>query len=167
MTAIRTRHAPSTALTAVLTLGGILSGTPAATAQDSVGMEAVAFMTGCWQEPGGDGLREFYLPAAVNMMTGLSQFWRDGRIVDWEFHRIDLGARGPILTPHPRGVESVAFAPESIRDDGIVWQNLEHDFPNRIAYRRLGSDTLVARVDGGEGGEARVLEFRMIRVPCP
>ncbi len=133
------------------------------------GVAAASFMVGCWAEPGddGSGLREIYAAPAANMLTGLSQFWRDGRIVDYEFHRIDGSPAGPVLTPHPRGVASVPFRPVEIGADQIAWQNLEHDFPQRIIYRRVAVDTLVVRIEGGEGDAARSIEWRMARAACP
>lgn len=153
--------------TVLLTVALVLAGFPPATvrAQTPPTMDAVAFLAGCWQQGAGDGLREHYAPAATNMMTGLSQFWSNGRIVDWEFHRIDAGPDGPVLTPHPRGVASVPFAPADVSENRIVWQNLEHDFPQRIIYTRTG-DTLVARIEGGEGADARAREWPMIRTAC-
>jgi len=133
------------------------------------GVGAASFMVGCWAEPNDDesGLREIYAAPAANMLTGLSQFWRDGRIVDFEFHRIDESPDGPVLTPHPQGVASVSFRPLEIGHDRITWQNLEHDFPQRITYRRVAVDTLVVRIEGGEGASARSIEWRMGRAKCP
>lgn len=128
--------------------------------------DAVSMLTGCWVQPGASGLREQYAPPAANMMTGLSQFWRGGAIVDWEFHRIDAGPDGPVLTPHPRGVASVSFGPAEVAADRIVWENLEHDFPQRIIYHRVAPDSLVVRVEGGEGDGARSMEWRMARAEC-
>ncbi len=130
------------------------------------GLSAVAFMVGCWRQPSDNGLRERYAPPASNMMTGLSQFWRGGRIVDWEFHRVDAGHEGPVLTPHPRGVASVSFAPAVMEEGRIVWENLDHDFPQRIIYHRVAPDSLVARIEGGTGEAARFLEWRMVRTDC-
>lgn len=128
-----------------------------------------AFMSGCWAQPApeGNGLREIYSTPAANMMTGLSQFWRGGNIVDFEFSRIDSSAEGPLLTPHPSGVRSVTFSPVRIEATRIVWENLEHDFPQRIIYHRVASDTLVARIEGGSGADAQALEWRMARMACP
>lgn len=128
-------------------------------------MQSIAFMTGCWQQSPQGGLREHFTPAGVNRMTGLSQYWRGDAIVDWEFHRIDLGPEGPVLTPHPNGVASVSFSPATVEPDRIVWSNPEHDFPNRIIYHRVSADTLVARVEG-DAADAPLLEFRMARVSC-
>ena len=135
----------------------------------SPGMEAVAFMVGCWAQPApeGNGLREIYSPPATNLMTGLSQFWRGGRIVDFEFHRIDATETGPALTPHPRGQPSVTFPPSVMRPNHITWENLEHDFPQRIMYTRVAPDSLVARIEGGEGEDAQMIEWRMGRIACP
>jgi hypothetical protein len=129
-------------------------------------MQSIAFMTGCWQEPGAQGgLREQFTPPAANRMTGLSQFWRGDMIVDWEFHRIDLGPEGPILIPHPKGVASVPFASAGVEENRVVFSNPEHDFPNRIIWHRVAADTLVARVEG-DAEDAPVLEFRMAGVSC-
>jgi len=130
-------------------------------------LAAVGFMTGCWaEETPGAGLREYYTPAAPNMMTGLSRFLQDGLVVDWEFHRIDAGPSGPTLTPHPRGVASVTFSPASSTENRIVWENLDHDFPQRIIYERTGPDHLVVRIEGGQGAQARAMTWRMRRASC-
>ena len=128
-------------------------------------MESLSFMVGCWQQPGANGIREQFAPPATNMMTGLSQFWRGDRIVDWEFHRIDQGPQGPVITPHPRGEASVSFAPIELTPTRIVWSNPDHDFPNRIIYERVAPDTLVV-VAEADGPEGRRLAFRMARVSC-
>ena len=86
---------------------------PAATQTSAEGLDAASFMVGCWarRPDTRSGLREIYAPAAANMMTGLSQFWREGEIVDFECHRLEASPRGPLLTPHPQGVASVTFSP--------------------------------------------------------
>jgi len=127
----------------------------------------VAFLTGCWaEETPGAGLREYYAPPASNMMTGLSRFLRGGRVVDWEFHRIDAGPSGPTLTPHPRGVASVTFSPVAMTGNRIVWENADHDFPQRIIYERIGPDGLMVRIEGGEGEKARAVTWHMRRASC-
>ncbi|MDH3223793.1 MAG: DUF6265 family protein [Gemmatimonadota bacterium] len=159
---------PRMTLLSAAVLGTALLAGPAS-AQSGDTFSEVHFMVGCWAQsaPEGSGLREFYPPPAANMLTGLSQFWRDGRIVDFEFHRIDRSPEGPVLTPHPRGVASVSFRPVDIRADRVVWENLDHDFPQRIMYHLVAADTLVARVEGGEGPDARSIEWRMARTACP
>jgi hypothetical protein len=161
---MRLRHA----LVSIAALASAPLAEPASAQADDA-FAGIAFMVGCWAQPApeGNGLREFFAPPAANMLTGLSQFWRDGQIVDFEFHRIDSSPDGPVLTPHPRGVASVSFRPADLGVDRIVWENPEHDFPQRITYHRVAADTLVARAEAGEGPASRSIEWRMARVACP
>jgi hypothetical protein len=57
----------------------------------------------------------------------------------------------------------VAFPLVSVTDDTVVFENPDHDFPQRITYQRNGDDSVTATVEapGRDGGEPRriVLEF--------
>lgn len=99
-------------------------------------------------------------------MTGLSQFWNEGSIVEFEFHLISASDEGPVLKPHPGGVGSVEFQPRTVASNRIEWENLTHDFPQRIIYHRIGKDTLTVRVEGGEGGSLRSTTWEMMRTSC-
>lgn len=156
--------APRFARTACLLFG--LGCVPApGPAQTAPSMESLSFMVGCWRQGDINGLREHFTPPAANMMTGLSQFWRGDRIVDWEFHRIDLTEAGPALTPHPRGEASVSFTATELTASRVVFSNPDHDFPNRIIYDRVAPDSLVV-VAEADGPDGRRLAFRMARVSC-
>ena len=53
------------------------------------------------------------------------------------------------------------------RDDTLVFENLAHDFPQRILYRRLSADSVVARAEGpGANGAVRGFNIPMRRVEC-
>jgi hypothetical protein len=48
-----------------------------------------------------------------------------------------------------------------------VFENPAHDFPQRIIYRRLSPDSLVARIEGpGPNNTTRGIDFPMRRVNC-
>lgn len=47
----------------------------------------------------------------------------------------------------PGGRPATAFALKSIDASSVVFENLQHDFPQRIMYRRAGG-RLCARVEG-------------------
>ena len=51
--------------------------------------------------------------------------------------------------------------------DSVVFENKEHDFPQRVGYRRLGADSVLAWIDGTSNGKAQRFEFPYRRVPCP
>ena len=128
----------------------------------------LGFMAGCWRglTRSGTTIEEFYTPPASNLIVGATRYVRDGRVVDFEFTRIDQTDSGAVITPHPKGVRSVSFTPKVIERNRAVWQNPTHDFPQRILYTRVADDTLVARIEGHTPSGDRALEWRMARATC-
>ena len=48
-----------------------------------------------------------------------------------------------------------------------VFENPEHDYPQRVGYRRIGTDSVLAWIDGTNNGTQQRVEFPYRRVPCP
>jgi hypothetical protein len=67
---------------------------------------------------------------------------------------------------HPSGQPSAVFLSRTIAEHEIVFENLQHDFPQRIGYKRDG-DSLLAWIEGARNGQARRVEFPYKRVACP
>ena len=59
-------------------------------------------------------------------------------------------------------IERLAQAADSM---GVV-ENLAHDFPQRVGYRRLGGDSLIGWIEGTRDGRARRIDFPYARVAC-
>ncbi|HET9726391.1 MAG TPA: DUF6265 family protein, partial [Gemmatimonadales bacterium] len=79
-------------------------------------------------------------------------FERDGRLV--------YGA-------NPSGQVAAEFESIELSDSSVTFENLGHDFPQRVMYRRRGADSLIARVEGMRGGKLRGVDFPYARVACP
>jgi hypothetical protein len=128
----------------------------------------LGFMSGCWRglTRSGTTIEEFYTAPASNLIVGTTRYVRDGRVVDFEFTRIDQTDSGVVITPHPKGIRSVSFAPKAIERNRAVWEHPTHDFPQRILYMRVAHDTLVARIEGRTPSGDRALEWRMARAAC-
>jgi hypothetical protein len=125
----------------------------------------LAFLAGCWAEPG-DGLREQFTAPTANLILGTSRYVRAGKVVQFEFHRIALEDGGATLTPYPNGKASVPFAADTLQDGYVVWANPEHDFPQRIIYDGREAGALTATIEGPrDGGTART-SWRMLRTDC-
>ena len=58
----------------------------------------------------------------------------------------------------------VRFASKKISDTQLVFENLQHDFPQVISYSKMGSDSLVAEILGTKNGQERKQRFAMKRV---
>jgi hypothetical protein len=147
----------------------VLSTASASRAQEarrSAALEGLWFMSGCWEgRAEGGTIEERYAPPAANLMTGTTRWFRDGRVIGFEFTLVAKDDEGVVLTPFPDGNRSEhGFRLESVADGRAVFAAPDHDFPKRIIYAAAG-DSLVARIDGGEGSD-RVSEWRMGRVSC-
>lgn len=128
----------------------------------------LGFMAGCWRgvTRSGTTIEEFYTTPSSNLIVGTTRYVREGRTVDFEFTRIDQTDSGAVITPHPKGVRSVSFAPKIVETNRAIWENPTHDFPQRILYTRVAPDTLVARIEGRTPSGDRSLEWRMTRAEC-
>jgi hypothetical protein len=58
----------------------------------------------------------------------------------------------------------VVFTATDISMDRLVFENQEHDFPQRISYMRLGDDSILAVISGIRNGKERKQEFPLKRV---
>ncbi|MBL0170351.1 MAG: hypothetical protein IPP90_06385 [Gemmatimonadaceae bacterium] len=67
---------------------------------------------------------------------------------------------------HPSGQAETVFPATIVHDTLLVFNNPAHDFPQQISYRRVGRDSVVARIEGTRGGQVRGVNFPMKRVRC-
>lgn len=63
----------------------------------------------------------------------------------------------------PGGRAATVFKAAEADGDHVVFQNLEHDFPQRIIYRRQGADVMIARIEGPMNGQEQGMEWRFER----
>ena len=127
----------------------------------------LAFMAGCWNGDAGRGrvIVESWTPPTVNVMLGTTRYVAGDRAVSWEFTLIEADSTGITMTPHPRGQAPTAFRLARLAPDTAVFENLAHDFPQRIIYRRA-ADTLTARIEA-DTPRVRGTEWRMVPASCP
>jgi len=57
----------------------------------------------------------------------------------------------------------IRFVSKSVTDTALVFENPDHDFPQQISYRQMGTDSLVAEIAGRQNGKARREVFAMKR----
>lgn len=58
----------------------------------------------------------------------------------------------------------VRFTSKIVSDKELVFENLQHDFPQIISYTKINSDSLVAEISGTKNGKERKQTFPMKRV---
>ena len=79
----------------------------------------------------------------------------------WEQIRIEADGEGLTFHALPRGQSPAAFRLVRSGPAEAVFENPAHDFPNRVAYRREGSE-LFAEVSGKKGANVQRWRFRKI-----
>ena len=136
----------------------------AALAAPSASVDDLAWMSGCWASVGGEaGSGEMWTAPAGGTLFGISRTVKDGRTVAHEFMQIRETAPGQIaFIALPSGQKEASFPLVRLTGQEAVFENLQHDFPQRVIYRRDG-DSLIGRI---EGGETKAIDFPMRSRPC-
>lgn len=137
---------------------------PGAAAPDG-GLDALAWLAGCWRGEGGGGRNEeCWTPPEGGMMLGVNRVISD-RGTQFEFLRIAPEGGGVALLASPGGKPPVVFPRVDGGEGFVVFANPSHDFPQRIAYRRDG-DALTVRVEAERDGEWRGFDVVWRRWPA-
>jgi hypothetical protein len=125
------------------------------------------WLAGCWElRVGARVTQEHWMPPAGGMMLGLSRTVVRDTVREYEHLMISTKGGVLVYTAKPSGQAETSFAAEHVSDTLLVFANPQHDFPQRILYRRRGADSVVARIEGPRGGETRGIDFPMRRITC-
>ncbi len=137
-----------------------------ACAMENVTIDDLAWLSGSWAHVGRDsGSVEMWSSPAGGTLLGLARFVKDGRTVDFEYLRIRETDEGSLeYVALPSGQSETCFQLVEMSTSKLVFENLEHDFPQRIIYRLESEVDLVARIEGKVKGEDRAVDFPMKRV---
>ena len=137
------------------------------TTQAATGIDRVAWMQGCWELTSGTRVvEEMWSAPRAGSMLGLGRTVRDGALVEHEFVIIRERDGRLIYFAHPSGQAPAEFTSTIVAEERVVFENLAHDFPQRVSYERQGS-SLKAYVEGTIDGRARRIEFPYSRRACP
>jgi len=127
----------------------------------------LAFLQGTWLGSDGESNWEsIYSSPSAGQVLGASKEMRDGRTVMIDFEHFYVREGQMRMTPYPFGTRSVEFTLTSFDASKLqaVFENLEHDFPQRFTYRRVSDDSLRIELKGEMGGAPvmLVLEFQLV-----
>jgi hypothetical protein len=138
--------------------------TTAAAAQPPITQPS--WLAGCWRQDGGERvIDEFWMPPAGGLMLGTGRTVAKGRVVEFEFMQIREEAGKLVFTAKPSGQPEASFPAIRTGAREVVFENLAHDFPQRVIYR-IDGDTLTGRIEGTQNGKPRSVDYPMRRVAC-
>lgn len=135
---------------------------------DEAQLALLSWLPGCWStEQAEPGSGEQWLPLAGASLLGVSRTVRGGQTVGFEFMRIASGADGRVaFFAQPSGKPPASFALLRITEREVVFENLEHDFPQRVIYRFEPPTHLHASIEGQRAGSLRRIAYPMVRTSC-
>ena len=113
--------------------------------------ELPAWMSGTWRSITGDAVsEEIWSGADGTLMTGMHRDLAPGKKTWFEFLRIENREGNPVYIAMPGGKPAVEFPAVKVEAARITFENLSHDFPQRILYWCEG-EKLCARVEARDG----------------
>ncbi len=124
-------------------------------------IEKLSWMTGTWtQNKDGETVQESWLGPRSNMMAGVNLTTSPKRATTFEFIRIVTTPSGVSYLASPGGKPPVEFKQKELGDKRVVFENLTHDFPQRVMYWIESDGAMKARIEGTIQGKARGMEWR-------
>jgi uncharacterized protein DUF6265 len=153
-----------------LALAGAIASASGAAMQEKpvVTIERVAWLQGCWESASPQRtVEEQWMSPRGRSMIGVGRTVRADRLVEYELVVLREQDGQLAYEAHPSGQPSAVFLSRSVGDAEVLFENLTHDFPQRVGYRRDGPDALLGFVEGTRNGQARRVEFPYRRVACP
>lgn len=143
-------------------LSALLAGTP----QAAPTITDVSWIAGCWEfERGTRQVAEHWMAPAGGTMMGVSRTVSAGKTSEWEFLIIREGPHGLEYVAKPSRQAEATFTAAKASATEVVFENVAHDFPKRISYKRDG-DTLTASTEGPMNGQNRKIEFPYKKSSC-
>lgn len=128
----------------------------------------LGWLAGCWEaRSGARVVEEHWMRPRAGSLLGMSRTVAADSVVAYELMRIVERGGGLVFQAHPSGQAPAEFPAVEAGPERAVFANPAHDFPQRVMYRRVGADSLVARVEAERNGARRGSDFRYARVACP
>jgi len=126
------------------------------------------WLSGCWastnQEPGS---AEHWMRPAGGTMIGMNRTVRGGKTVAFEFIRIVEQEDGGLkFIASPSGQSTTGFTMTIVTNREVIFENPDHDFPQRIIYRLVSDEELLGRIEGTIDGVESAADFPMKKVDC-
>jgi hypothetical protein len=145
----------------------IAADAPPGRATAAIAINQLGWLAGHWRmEKGGRVVDEQWMAPAAGVMLGMARTIARGKVVEHEFLQIREGPGGALFyIAMPSGQKEAAFQIVSLTASEAVFENLQHDFPQKISYMLQADGSLLAAIEGpGKDGQNRRIEFPYKRI---
>jgi len=126
------------------------------------------WLIGNWENKTPKGnIYETWSKASDNELTGKSYIVKEKDSIIFEKIRLVQEQYGLFYIPTVKNQNDnlpVRFAFKTISETQLIFENIQHDFPQIISYTKISADSLVAEISGTKNGQERKQTFPMKRV---
>lgn len=100
-------------------------------------------------------------------MFGIGRTVANGKTLEFEFMQIRENAKGEIVfIAKPSGQPEATFKLIRGNNHEAIFENAQHDFPQRVIYRLQRDGSLLGRIEGKIKGKEKTVDFPMNREHC-
>ncbi len=138
------------------------------TSQAGASIQDLQWLSGCWQANGvvEAGSEEHWLVPAGGGMLGMGRTVRKGKMVAWEFMRIQENADSLVFTAIPSGKPEASFQLQTLEKQKVVFDNPRPEFPQRVIYQLNADGSLLGRIEGMINDQLKGIDFPMKKIVC-
>lgn len=131
-------------------------------------IEKAEWLIGTWENKTSRGsIYETWIKANDNEFSGKSYVVKEQDTIVFETIKLVQEQNGLFYVPTVKNQNEglpVRFSTKTISETQLVFENLQHDFPQIISYTKITSDSLVAEISGTKNGQEKKQTFPMKRV---
>ena len=130
-------------------------------------LQDFAWLAGQWRIEQADRLVDEHWMAPVGgLMMGMARNVQGGKVREYEFTLLRQEPNGDIFyVASPSKQTETSFKLTSLRNGAAVFENPEHDFPQKVIYAQQPDGSLLAAIEGlGRDGKVRRVEYPYKRV---
>jgi uncharacterized protein DUF6265 len=122
----------------------------------------LGWLSGSWKlEANGKTVEEHWTAPAGGAMLGMSRTIKSGKMTEFEFLRIEQRDGSLVYIAQPGGQPPTEFPLAEVTSNEVVFANLQHDFPQKIRYRRNADGSVTARIEDESGKKG--MDFKYVR----
>ncbi|MGZ5434654.1 MAG: DUF6265 family protein [Pyrinomonadaceae bacterium] len=128
----------------------------------------LSWLAGCWEANlRGREANEQWMKPGGGIMLGMARTVAQGKAAEFEFTQIREDKAGSIYyVAKPSGQAEASFKLVKLQNKEAVFENPQHDFPQRIIYRLQRDGSLFARVEATDKGQTRGIDYPYKRAKC-
>jgi Domain of unknown function (DUF6265) len=120
-----------------------------------------SFMRGCWQNTfEGRLIEECWASPDGGLILGTAKETIKGKLVSFEFLKIEKKGFSYTLTGYPSGIEGPTYTLRSLSSTSVVFTNTTGSFPTTISYSVIDTTMSVA-LEGEQNGSPLHIEYKL------